>query len=109
MVIGVLFDFVASGERFLKGETILGNGSGMFGGKGANRAVQASRLGAEVYDWQDWKRLYGDKICITCKGMGIYEFVRKDKESSTAACCIHVDKMAIMQLSFRRRQHDLHE
>src|SRR5437868_6529770 len=52
VVIGSLvFDFVAKAERLpRKGETVLGEMFGMFpGGKGANQAVQAGRLGAEVY------------------------------------------------------------
>ena len=52
VVIGSLvFDFVAKAPRLPKpGETILGEMFGMFpGGKGANQAVQAGRLGAEVF------------------------------------------------------------
>ena len=52
VVIGSLvFDFVAKAPRLpRKGETILGDFFGMFpGGKGANQAVQAGRLGAEVH------------------------------------------------------------
>lgn len=97
VVIGsLIFDFVASGERLpKKGETILGNGFGMFtGGKGANQAVQASRLGAEVYMiGRIGNDFMGDKILYNLQRDGVStEFVRKDKESSTAACCIHVDK-----------------
>src|SRR5260370_17571360 len=52
VVIGSLvFDFVARAPRLpRKGETVLGEMFGMFaGGKGANQAVQAGRLGAEAY------------------------------------------------------------
>src|ERR1700730_13668014 len=52
VVIGSLvFDFVARADRLPRpGETVLGDVFGMFpGGKGANKAVQASRCGAEVY------------------------------------------------------------
>lgn len=51
VVVGSLnLDFVVQADRFpQKGETLMGTGSTMsFGGKGANQAVCAAKLGAEV-------------------------------------------------------------
>ena len=51
VVIGsLIFDFVTTADKLpRKGETIMGRSFGMFtGGKGANQAVQAARLGADV-------------------------------------------------------------
>ncbi len=96
VVVGSLvMDFVAKASRLPRsGETILGQAFGMFpGGKGANQAVQASRLGAEVF-------LIG---CIGDDFLGeqmlssldqsrvVTRFVRRVRSAHTAACCIHVD------------------
>ncbi len=97
VVIGsLIFDFVTTADRLpKKGETVMGNSFGMFtGGKGANQAVQARRLGAEVYMigciGNDFM---GDKILSNLQNDGVKtDFIRKDSISSTAACCIHVDK-----------------
>jgi ribokinase len=90
-----VFDFVARAARLpRKGETILGDAFGMFpGGKGANQAVQASRLGAEVflvgrvgYDF------LGERLLAGLKENGVRtDFIRRDHAAKTAACCIHVD------------------
>ena len=47
----MIYDCVVWADRLpKKGETVKGYKSGFFcGGKGANQAVQAARLGAEVY------------------------------------------------------------
>src|SRR5438132_9559854 len=96
VVIGSLvFDFVAKAARLpKKGETILGETFGMFpGGKGANQAVQAGRLGAEVFMvgcvGADF---LGERLLASLKESGVAtEFVRSDRSVKTAACCIHVD------------------
>jgi ribokinase len=96
VVIGSLvFDFVASAARLPHpGETVLGNRFGMFpGGKGANQAVQAGRLGAEVFMvgcvGDD---LLADRLLASLKDSNVQtDFVRRDPAVKTAACCIHVD------------------
>jgi ribokinase len=96
VVIGSLvFDFVARAPRLpRRGETILGDLFGMFpGGKGANQAVQAGRLGAEVFIvgcvGQDF---LGERLLASLRESGVSsDFVRRDPSVKTAACCIHVD------------------
>ena len=96
VVLGSLvFDFVARAPRLPRlGETLLGDFFGMFpGGKGANQAVQAGRLGAEVFMigrvGQDF---LGEQLLTSLRASGVTtEFVREDTAVKTAACCIHVD------------------
>src|SRR5271157_2908686 len=97
VVIGsLIFDFVATADRLpRKGETVVGKSFGMFtGGKGANQAVQARRLGAEVFMiGRVGNDFLGEKILSNLQNDGIItDFIRKDKSASTAACCIHVDE-----------------
>lgn len=77
------------------GETVSGYASGFFsGGKGANQAVQAARLGAEVF-------LIG-KVGDDERGAFLRAELEKDgvdvshlmvsQEYSTATCCVHVDR-----------------
>jgi ribokinase len=95
VVIGSLvMDFVAKGPRLpAKGETVLGELFGMFpGGKGANQAAQAGRLGADVFMvgcvGDD---VFGTQLLASLKESGVdTQFVRKDRALRTAACCIHV-------------------
>jgi ribokinase len=97
VVIGSLvFDFVARAERLpRKHETILGDAFGMFpGGKGANQAVQAARLGAEVFMigrvGKDW---LGERLLASLQENGVAtDFVQCDPSLQTGSCCIHVDK-----------------
>jgi ribokinase len=97
VVIGSLvFDFVARADRLpRKGETVLGEAFGMFpGGKGANQAVQAARLGADVFlvgcVGQDF---LGGRLIASLRDSGVHtDFVRRDASATTAACCIHVDR-----------------
>src|SRR5258708_4007937 len=96
VVIGSLvYDFVAQAPRLpRKGETVLGDMFGMFpGGKGANQAVQASRLGAEVFlIGRVGDDFLGDRLLASLRESGVAtEFVRRDSAVKTAACCIHVD------------------
>jgi ribokinase len=97
VVVGsLIFDFVANADRLpRKGETVVGKSFGMFtGGKGANQAVQASRLGAEVYMiGRVGNDFLGDKILSNLQNDGVsIDFIRKDETATTAACCIHVDE-----------------
>jgi ribokinase len=96
VVIGSLvFDFVARAQRLpRKGETVLGEAFGMFpGGKGANQAVQAGRLGAEVFMvGRVGEDFLGERLLASLHDNGVAtDFVRRDPSVSTAACCIHVD------------------
>ncbi|WP_027291972.1 ribokinase [Robinsoniella sp. KNHs210] len=77
------------------GETVSGFDSGFFsGGKGANQAVQAARLGAEVY----LISMVGDDdrgrfLCAELVKAGVnVSHVIMSKEHSTSTCCVHVDK-----------------
>jgi ribokinase len=96
VVIGSLvFDFVAKAPRLpRKGETLLGETFGMFpGGKGANQAVQAGRLGAEVYMvGRVGDDFLADRLLASLADSGVStEFVHRDHSLQTASCCIHVD------------------
>ncbi len=97
VVVGSLvFDFVALAERLpRKGETLLGTRFGMFpGGKGANQAVQAGRLGAEVYlIGRIGTDFLGERLLASLHESGVRtEFITRDAAVNTAACCIHVDR-----------------
>jgi ribokinase len=64
------------------------------GGKGANQAVQAARLDADVFlvgcVGHDF---LGDRLIASLRESGVHtEFVRRDASATTAACCIHVDR-----------------
>jgi ribokinase len=97
VVIGSLvMDFVAKGARLpVPGETLLGTHFSMFpGGKGANQAVQAGRLGARVFMigcvGED---LFGNELIASLEKSNVNtEFVFKIAGKRTAACCIHVDE-----------------
>jgi ribokinase len=96
VVVGSLvFDFVARAERLpRKGETLLGSQFGMYpGGKGANQAVQASRLGAEVHlVGRIGTDFLGDRLLDSLRDNQIRsEYIIRDSQVNTAACCIHVD------------------
>lgn len=77
------------------GETVSGFDSGFFsGGKGANQAVQAARLGAEVYlismVGNDDR---GKFLCAELAKAGVdVSHVIISEEHSTSTCCVHVDK-----------------
>src|SRR5438132_3882872 len=96
VVLGSLvFDFVARAQRLPReGETLLGDMFGMFpGGKGANQAVQAARLGAEVFlIGRVGRDLLGGRLLGSLQDSGVStEFVKQDPSVKTASCCIHVD------------------
>jgi ribokinase len=97
VVIGSLvFDFVAKAPRLPRtGETVLGERFGMFpGGKGANQAVQAGRLGAEVYlIGRVGDDFLADRLLTSLTESGVAtDFIQRDRSVNTAACCIHVDE-----------------
>jgi ribokinase len=96
VVIGSLvFDFVARAPRLPRsGETLLGDMFGMFpGGKGANQAVQAGRLGADVHMiGRVGDDMLGERLIASLQESGVVtDLVRRDPRVKTAACCIHVD------------------
>jgi ribokinase len=96
VVVGSLVvDFVAKAVRLpRKGETVLGEMFGMFpGGKGANQAVQAGRLGAEVYMvGRVGDDFLAEQLLTSLAESGVStEFVQRDRSLKTASCCIHVD------------------
>ncbi len=97
VVVGSLvMDFVASAAVLPKpGETVLGAHFGMYpGGKGANQAVQAARLGAEVFlIGRVGVDSLGDQLLEHLQRDGVnIDFITRDPEAGTAACCIHVDQ-----------------
>ncbi|MDC7232751.1 MAG: ribokinase [Spirochaetales bacterium] len=91
----LLYDCVTYGPRLPRmGETIIGNKNGFFfGGKGANQAVQAARMGAEVYFiGRVGEDETGEKLIWNLDKNGINtDHVIKDKKVPTGTCCIHVD------------------
>ncbi|HEX3045147.1 MAG TPA: PfkB family carbohydrate kinase, partial [Bacillota bacterium] len=94
-VIGsTIFDFVAFASRMPEtGETVKGEDFGMFpGGKGANQAVQVSRLGASCYlasmVGQDFM---GKAILKSLRQASVKtDYVFTHPRVPTACCCIHV-------------------
>jgi len=97
VVVGSLvFDLVAWAERRpQKGESLLGTDFGMFpGGKGANQAVQAAKLGAEVFMCgRVGEDFFGESLIANLKKEKVdITFVIKDKETTTAVGCIVIDK-----------------
>ncbi len=82
-----MYDLVAKAPRRPKtGETLIGNSFGMFfGGKGANRAIAASRLAASVtMVGRLGTDLFGNQFLEKFASEGINtEFVIQDKENGT--------------------------
>jgi ribokinase len=78
-----------------KGETITGFRSGFFtGGKGANQAVQAARLGADVYMiGKLGKDVAGDTLMASLKRDGVNtDFIKIEENDRTGTCAIMVDE-----------------
>jgi ribokinase len=97
VVVGSLvFDLVVQAERRpAKGETLLGTDFGMFpGGKGANQAVQAARLGAIVtMVGRVGGDFFGRALLDSLQETGVdSKFVVTDTTTTTAVGCIIVDK-----------------
>lgn len=88
-------DFVAGVSRFPQpGETVMGHGfTKFFGGKGANQAVSAARLGAEVaFVARLGKDVEGDEALHHYQNEGINtDFISRDDSESSGAALIMVD------------------
>ncbi len=91
----LLYDCVTYGARLpRKGETIIGKANGFYsGGKGANQAVQAARLNADVvFIGRVGDDDIGETLIRKLIEDGIdTSNVAKDKKTATGTCCIHVD------------------
>lgn len=77
-----------------KGETVMGYANGFYsGGKGANQAVQAAKLGAEVYlIGKVGADERGEFLLNKLKEYGVHtDYVFTDSDEGTGTCCIHVD------------------
>ena len=88
LVVGsFVMDLIVSTEKFPgSGETVLGKGFRTApGGKGANQAIQAARLGADVTMLgQVGDDEFGQKLIRSCLGSGIHtEFIRTDTGTSS--------------------------
>lgn len=78
-----------------KGETVMGYANGFYsGGKGANQAVQAAKLGAEVYlIGKVGADERGDFLIRELQKYGVNtDYVFVDPTEATGTCCIHVDE-----------------
>lgn len=117
-VVGSLvFDLVAKAERRpQKGESLLGEDFGMFpGGKGANQAVQAARLGSEVHlIGRVGNDYFGQCLIDSLKSAGVNtDFVLRDEETTTAVGCIVIDKdgdnsiVMVPQANMRVKREDV--
>ena len=89
------FDYVMLADQLpRKGETIIGNKFGTFiGGKGANQAVQAARLGAETYMiGRIGKDNMGDQVLKSLEDSGVItKFIKRDPEKGTGTASVMVD------------------
>ena len=90
----ILYDCFVWADRLPKeGETVTGYANGFYpGGKGANQAVQAAKLGAEVYligrvGNDDRGRFLIDEL----NKYGVNtEYIKLDESVATGTCCVHV-------------------
>lgn len=91
----LIYDCVVWGPKLpRKGESITGLRSGFFtGGKGANQAVQAARLGSEVYMIGKLGRdIPGDTLLASLERSGVHtDFIKIDENEGTGSCAIMVD------------------
>lgn len=92
----LLYDCFIWADRLPRmGETVSGYKNGFFsGGKGGNQAIQAARLGAEVYMigkvGQDER---GRFLIESLKKEGIHtEYVIVDPKEDTGTDCVHIDR-----------------
>ena len=88
-------DLVVRCEQFPRpGQTILGTGFSMFpGGKGANQAVAAARLGAEVYFLGKMGRdAFRDRLRESLAADGVHlDYLLEDPSEATGTALITVD------------------
>jgi ribokinase len=117
VVVGSLvYDLVARvDQRPGKGETRLGTDFGMYpGGKGANQAVQAARMGAEVMMvGRVGNDMFGKEMLASLQTHGVdTRFVGKDPDTTTAVGCIIVDAtgdnsiVVVPQANMKMKEHD---
>jgi ribokinase len=117
VVVGSLvYDLVARvDQRPGKGETRLGTDFGMFpGGKGANQAVQAARMGAEVVMvGRVGQDMFGKEMLNSLRQHGVdTRFVGEDPDTTTAVGCITVDAtgdnsiVVVPQANMKLREED---
>lgn len=97
VVVGsIIYDFRIMADTLPRpGETVTGYGFGTStGGKGANQAVAAARLGADVcLIGRIGQDVFGDQVIRQFDTDGVnHEFVIRDSVEPTATCLIHVDK-----------------
>jgi ribokinase len=90
------YDYVMWADRLPRfGETVVGNRFDTFiGGKGANQAVQAARLGARTYMiGRVGRDSMGDEVLKSLKSSGVItEFVKRDPVRGTGTASVMVDK-----------------
>ena len=85
---------VKSDAKPTRGESIIGSHFGLYpGGKGANQAVQAARLGAEVLMFgRVGNDIFGEKIIDSIQQSNvIIDYIRKDPEEGTGMGCVFSD------------------
>jgi len=91
----ILYDcFIWADHLPRKGETVTGYANGFYpGGKGANQAVQAAKLGADVYFIGKVGRdERGEFLTKELEKWGVHtDYLFVDEEVATGTCCIHVD------------------
>lgn len=108
-------DFVAKVDSVpVAGETVISDGSYSFvpGGKGANAAVAAARLGADVvFCARVGNDTYGKMLSATYKNEGIdTRYVTFDKEKNTGLAAIYVEKSGANRITvFPGANHTLTE
>lgn len=92
----LLYDCFIWADRLpRKGETVTGFRNGFFaGGKGGNQAVQAARLGAEVYMIGKVGRDERGRFLLeSLRQEGIHtEYVFEDASEDTGTACVMIDK-----------------
>lgn len=91
----LIYDCTLWGPRLpKKGETVAGYRNGFApGGKGANQAVQAAKLGADVYMIGKIGRdIAGENVMKSLKENGVHtDFIKVTEEEGTGTCAIMVD------------------
>lgn len=92
----LIYDCVFWGPRLpKKGETVAGHRNGFFtGGKGANQAVQAAKLGAEVYMiGKIGNDAPGDTLMNVLESTGVHtDYIIRSDSEGTGTCGIFVDE-----------------